>query len=233
MRLIALFTGGKDSTLALDLAREAGHEVALLVTARSARRESWMFHTACIGVQHLQADAMGLQHRYVEVSGRKEDEVVELGVSLSALIKEFGADGILSGGLASHYQRRRLEWLAEKAGVRHVAPCWGMRPRELLLEVLRRGYYLVFVGVSAYGLGPEWLGRRLDYGSLEELDRLSERHGFNLAGEGGEYETLITDAPFFKKALRIKAEPVWLGDRGYLSISEALLEPKLVSGNKP
>lgn len=229
MRLAALFTGGKDSTLALDMAREAGHEIALLVTARSAMRDSWMFHTASIGVQHLQAEAMGLPHRYVEVSGKKEDEVEELYRAVAEVVKKLRIEGLLSGGLASHYQKSRLEWVAGRLGVSHVAPCWGIGPRDLMMEVLRRGYTVVFVGVSAYGLGPEWLGRGLTYEFVRELEALSDRHGFNLAGEGGEYETLVLDAPFFKKALRIRGEPVWLGDRGYLRIVEALLEPKLAS----
>jgi ABC transporter with metal-binding/Fe-S-binding domain ATP-binding protein len=227
MRLLALYTGGKDSTLSLHMAREAGHEIALLVTARSLERDSWMFHTTCIGVQHLQAKAMGLEHRYVDVSGRKEAEVQELCEALRGLVKEYGVEGLLSGGLASRYQRDRIEWLAGRLGLKHVAPCWGMGPREVMSEVLARGYYVMIVAVSAHGLGPEWLGRRLDRESVELLATLSERHGFNLAGEGGEYETLVLDAPFFSDSLRIEAEPVWLGDRGYLRLIKASLTPKI------
>ncbi|MEM0481722.1 MAG: diphthine--ammonia ligase [Nitrososphaerota archaeon] len=227
MRLLSLFTGGKDSTLALQMAQEAGHEIALLVTARPLERDSWMFHTTCIGVQHLQAEAMGLEHRYVDVSGRKEVEVQELCDTIRALVKDYSIDGLLSGGLASQYQKNRIEWLADRLGVGHVAPCWGMGPPEIMREVLDRGYSVVIVAVSAHGLGPEWLGRRLDRESVKQLATLSLRYGFNLAGEGGEYETLVLDAPFFRNALRIEAEPVWLGDRGYLKLIGSSLAPKL------
>ncbi|GBC70541.1 hypothetical protein HRbin02_00309 [Candidatus Calditenuaceae archaeon HR02] len=227
MRLLSLYTGGKDSTLSLQMAQEAGHEIALLVTARPLERDSWMFHTTCIGVQHLQAEAMGLEHRYVDVSGRKEVEVQELYDALRDLVRDYGVEGLLSGGLASRYQRNRVEWLAGSLGVRHVAPCWGMEPREIMTEVLERGYSVVIVAVSAHGLGPEWLGRGLDRESVEKLGALSERYGFNFAGEGGEYETLVIDTPFFRDSLRIEAEPVWLGDRGYLRLINASLTPKL------
>ncbi len=227
MRLLSLFTGGKDSTLSIQLAQEAGHEIALLVTARPLERDSWMFHTTCIGVQHLQAEAMGLEHKYVDVSGRKEVEVQELYDTLRVLVRDYGADGLLSGGLASRYQRDRIEWLADRLGVGHVAPIWGVGPREIMTEVLARGYSVIIVAVSAHGLGPEWLGRQLNREYVEQLTTLSERYGFNLAGEGGEYETLVVDAPFFRNALRIDAEPVWLGDRGYLRLIKASLASKV------
>lgn len=227
MRLLSLFTGGKDSTLSIQMAQEAGHEIALLLTARALERNSWMFHTTCIGVQHLQAEAMGLEHRYVDVSGRKEVEVQELYDALRGLVKDYSVEGLLSGGLASRYQKNRIEWLATRLGIGHVAPCWGMTPREIISQVLERGYSVVIVAVSAHGLGPEWLGRRLDRESVERLTRLSERYGFNLAGEGGEYETLVLDTPFFRDSLKIEAEPVWLGDRGYLRLINASLTPKI------
>ncbi len=227
MRLLSLFTGGKDSTLSVELAREAGHEIALLVTVRSLERDSWMFHTSCVGIQHLQAEAMGIDHEYIDVSGRKEIEVQELYTVLKGLVKEYGVDGLLTGGLASQYQKSRVEWLAKNLSIQHIAPCWGMEPGEVMRTVLKRGYVVLMVAVSAYGLGPEWLGRRLDSKAVEELIGLSERYGFNLAGEGGEYETLVQDTPFFRYTLRVEAEPVWLGDRGYLRLKEASLTSKI------
>ena len=57
MRLAALFSGGKDSTYAALLAKRAGHEIAYLVTVRSANPDSWMWHTAAIELTELQAKA--------------------------------------------------------------------------------------------------------------------------------------------------------------------------------
>jgi len=227
MRLLALYTGGKDSTLAVDLAWGEGHDIVALVTARPRSLESWMFHAHGIGVQHLQAEAMRVEHRYIEVSGAREVEVYELYEGLMSVAGEIEFDAILSGGVSSFYQRERLDRVAALLGVKHLAPCWGMDGAEIVKEVVGRGYEVVVVAVSAMGLGPEWLGRRLDQGSVPELERISERYGLSPAGEGGDYETLVLDAPFFEKTLRIQAEPVWLGDRGYLVIKGASLAPKL------
>ncbi len=59
MRLGVLFSGGKDSTLALQYAAEK-EEVACLITIVSENKESYMFHTPNIDVTTLQAEALGL-----------------------------------------------------------------------------------------------------------------------------------------------------------------------------
>ena len=38
---------------------------------------------------------------------------------------------------------------------------------------------------------------------LAKLQKLNEKFGFNIAGEGGEYESLVLDGPNFKKRIVI------------------------------
>ena len=59
MKLGVLFSGGKDSTLALHKAAEK-EEVTCLITLRSRNPESYMFHTPNIDLTALQAEALGL-----------------------------------------------------------------------------------------------------------------------------------------------------------------------------
>ena len=54
-----LFSGGKDSTLALHLAAQK-EQVVCLITVASKNKESYMFHTPNIDVTALQAEALGL-----------------------------------------------------------------------------------------------------------------------------------------------------------------------------
>ena len=49
----------------------------------------------------------------------------------------------------------------------------------------------------------------------------------HMAGEGGEYETVVLDAPFFKKRIEIvKSEIEWEGNSGSLKILDAILLDK-------
>jgi uncharacterized protein (TIGR00290 family) len=84
----------------------------------------------------------------------------------------------------------------------------------------------MIAAVSTAGLGSEWVGRCLDRGSVDELLRFSERWGFDPAGEGGEYETLVLDAPIYRMPLSVEYTLVWLGDRGHIKISRAMLVEK-------
>ena len=60
MKLGALFSGGKDSTLAIVKARDKGHEVACLISMISKNPESYMFHVPNVHLTKLQAKAMDL-----------------------------------------------------------------------------------------------------------------------------------------------------------------------------
>lgn len=65
------------------------------------------------------------------------------------------------------------------------------------------------VALAGTGTGPAigepaWLGRVLDRGLLEEM----EARGIDLAGERGEYHTLVTDGPAFATPLEVRTGPV-------------------------
>ena len=58
---------------------------------------------------------------------------------------------------------------------------------------------------------------------------LNRKYGISIVGEGGEYETLVLDAPFFRKKIRIsKVRKVWDGESGYLLVEKAVLEEKIL-----
>ena len=108
-----------------------------------------------------------------------------------------------------------------------MEPLWNRDPKSLLSSMLEGGFEVMISGVYAMGFGPEWLGRIIDRETLHDLIDLNERYGIHLMGEGGEFETFVTDCPMFaKKVLVEKSEKVWKGDHGYLKIGEALLADK-------
>jgi diphthamide synthase (EF-2-diphthine--ammonia ligase) len=83
--------------------------------------------------------------------------------------------------------------------------------------------------VAAQGLGPEWLGRKLDAASLAELTELSKRCGFDVLGEGGHYNTFVCDAPFFRKRIEfVNTAKMWdvRTSSGYLDVKDARLVSK-------
>jgi len=223
MRLASLFTGGKDSTYATRLAVEDGDEVAHLVTMHPRRGDSWMFHSVNIGLAETVADAMGIDAVTAATSGEKERELDDLKRTLADL----DVDGVVSGAIASTYQRSRVDRICDELGLEHRAPLWGRDGRRLLEEMLSAGLVIVVAAVAARGLDRRWLGRVLDNAAVEELAELNRRFGVDVCGDGGEMETLVLDAPWFRRRLEIaRARVVWDGVSGIYEVEEARLRPK-------
>ncbi|MEN3047335.1 MAG: diphthine--ammonia ligase [Candidatus Caldarchaeales archaeon] len=225
MRVVALFTGGKDSTLALEKALAAGHEVVELVTVLP-EPHSYAFHDVCLEVTPLQARSMGLPQRFVKVPPGKEREVEALGEFLSRLAGPLGLEGVVTGVIRSAYQKSRMDAMLAEVGLEHVAPNWGMPPGSVVGEAVRRGYEVVVSSVSAHGLDRSWIGRRIDSEALRELLARSERFGFDPDGEGGDYETLVLWAPTFRERLKLlEWTSTWDGYSGRLLVGRAELDP--------
>jgi diphthine-ammonia ligase len=223
LRLAALFSGGKDSTYAVHLAEEMGHDVPFLLTMLPARDDSWMFHTVNIGLAPLVAQAMGIESVVVDTSGEKEHELQDLKSAIAGL----DVEGLVTGAIASSYQRSRVEGICSELEIEHVAPLWGRESSELVREMIADGMSIIVTAVAAMGLDKKWLGRTIDGDALEELKSLSERYGIDVCGEGGEMETLVLDAPWFTSRLEmVSASREWDGVRGSLHVEEAHLIKK-------
>jgi diphthine-ammonia ligase len=104
-----------------------------------------------------------------------------------------------------------------------VAPLWHLDPGRLIRDMIRI-MDIRIVHVSAMGLNPQWLGRKLDQQAVESLIDLNRRYGIHICGEGGEYETLVVNAPFFRSRIEIlDAETIWDRDRGIYQVKNARL----------
>ncbi len=197
MRVASLISGGKDSMLALHKASEE-HEISCLVSIFSRNPDSFMFHTANISMTDIIAQCLEKPLFKIWVSGEEEKEVDELSDQLSAL----NIDGIVIGGIRSEYQRKRFGRVADELGIEMIAPLWHVNEKEILSEVSQK-FNAIIVKVSAMGLDESFLGRRIDESLIDNLVELNRRYGLNMAGEGGEFETLVLDAPLYRRAIEI------------------------------
>lgn len=220
MRVAGLFSGGKDSTYAVHVAEQWGWDVSHLVSVAPKGEDSMMFHWPNVHLTPLLAEAMGREHVLAEVSGQPEREVEELG----QVLRPLGVDGIVSGAVASEYQRTRLERMGHALGLKTFTPLWHKEPLGLLRSLRAAGFRAIVVGCFAEGLGPAWLGRELDEPASEQLAVLQRARGIHPGGEGGEYESLVLEGPGWKGRLElVRADKEWHRDRGVLRVREARL----------
>ncbi len=221
MRVAALFSGGKDSVFALYIAQQYGWEVTHLVTLLPDKSDSWMFHS--INTQHtgMLAQALGVPLVKRTTAAEKETELLDL----QKILQELEIDGVISGAIASEYQRTRIEKICDELGIKSFTPLWHKNQALLLRDQVNAGFHIIIVGVFAEGFTESWLGRTIDKATIETLEQLNQSHGINIAGEGGEYETLVLSGPLFSRRLVIdESVKEWNRDSGVLQVKKAHLE---------
>jgi diphthine-ammonia ligase len=226
MKLGILFSGGKDSTLALHIA--AQHEtVACLITLDSFNKESYMFHTPNIALTKLQAEALGLPLITKATAGRKEEELKDLNQAIADAKNQFQIEGIITGAVESVYQSTRIQRICHDLDVWCFNPLWKRNQPELLEELIKKRFKAIISGVFAYPLDESWLGKEIDNDIVTKLVDLEKKFGISPSGEGGEIETTVLDAPLFKKKIEIMDFAVEArGNSGVFNVTKARLVPK-------
>ena len=202
MRLGVLFSGGKDSTLALHYANDK-EEVACLITLVSTNKESYMFHTPNINITALQAEALNLPQIAKTTPGEKEKELSDLKEAISEAARKFQIQGVVTGAVESAYQAERIQRVCNELDLWCFNPLWKHDQKALLEELIERRFKVVISGIFAYPLDERWLGKQIDPALISKLLELQQKYGISPSGEGGEIETTVLDAPEFRKKIEI------------------------------
>ena len=108
--------------------------------------------------------------------------------------------------------------MCQRLGIASFCPLWHKDSRAHMRSLIEHGFGVIFASVSTEGMSADWVGKTLDGKSLNELIDLSQRHRFNLDGEGGEFETIVVSAPHMRRAVVVEGEVVWTGSRGSLEV---------------
>jgi diphthine-ammonia ligase len=226
MKLGILFSGGKDSTLAMHKAVEK-EDVACLITICSRNPESYMFHTPNIELTALQAQALNLPLVSKSTEGKKEDELEDLEQTILTAEKRFGIEGIVTGAVESVYQAERIQKICQRLDLWCFNPLWKKNQQVLLEELLEKKFEVIISGIFAYPLDEKWLGKKIDIEVIRRLVTFQREYGISPSGEGGEIETTVLDAPLFTKRIEIIDYSVQArGNSGIFKIKEARLIPK-------
>jgi ABC transporter with metal-binding/Fe-S-binding domain ATP-binding protein len=219
MRLASLLSGGKDGVYAAHLMQRE-HQLSYMVSMKPENPDSYMFHTVNIDITRLQAEAWGIPYVEAKTEGVKENELDDLKETLSTL----DIDGVITGAIASKYQADRVNKICHELGLTHLSPLWARDREQLLHEMLCSRMQIIFSAVAAHGLDQSWLGEPLTPERITKLRNLNDRFGVDMCGEGGEYESLVVDAPWFTRRIEIhEVERTWDGASGRYNIKKAQL----------
>ncbi len=224
LKLGVLFSSGKDSTRAAQIMKEQNYQLACLITMKSKNPFSYMFQTAGTELTDLQAEAMDIPIITQTTMGNKEEELEDLKKAIQKAKEHYNIGGIVTGALFSRYQRDRIEAIAESLNLKVFSPLWHKSQLQHMQEVLSNNYKIILTVVAAEGLNKDWLNKVITQEDVNKLEQLNKDLGVNIAGEGGEFESLTLNCPLFKKEIKIEeAEIVEDNNSAYLKIKKATL----------
>ena len=218
MRVVVLSSGGKDSTYACWWALMRGWDVIANVTVAINGDDSMMFQIPGTEIVKYQSRSAGIEYVGVRSEGIPEVEINEVENALRNINMNY--DAIVSGALRSDYQKTRIERMCENLEKISFTPLWHNDSVEHLHSLCNHGFEVIISAVSCEGLTADWIGKTLTKDSLEILDSLSKKYGFNVDGEGGEYETVVLNAPYFEKRIAYEGNRQWDGVRGHLKFDK-------------
>jgi uncharacterized protein (TIGR00290 family) len=189
-RYALMWSGGKDSALALQRAGVAGVEVARLITFHDAATGRVRFHATRIEMLQAQAHALGIELQTIATSWPEME--ARLAEELAALRAE-GFAGVVLGDIHLADVRAWYEERVNAAGLRHVEPLWAEEPARLVREFVETGGRAVITCVDLARLDSSWLGRLIDDRFVNEIGAT----GIDPCGENGEYHSFAFQGPAF------------------------------------
>jgi ABC transporter with metal-binding/Fe-S-binding domain ATP-binding protein len=223
MKLASLFSGGKDSTYAIYLVKNQGHDVKCLLSVFPKSDESHLLHHPNMKWTKLQSESMNIPQLTVASTSDETDAELTLIENLLQNAKEqFQIEGLVHGGIQSKFQKDKFENICSKLNLKVIAPLWNTDSELYMNKLLDSKFDFIMTTVSSDGLDGSWLGKIILKSDIVLLKNLSEKFGFNLNFEGGEAETFVINCPLFTNPIKInQSEKKWDGYRGRFEIVDA------------
>ena len=160
MKLACLFSGGKDSTYAIHLAKKQGHDIVCLLSIFPKSEESHLLHHPNLRWTKLQSESMNIPQLTIHSnSDETNNELIVMEKLLQNAKEQFQIEGLVHGGIKSKFQKEKFETLCLKLNLVSIAPLWEIEPKKYMNELLDSNFHFMMITVSSDGLNEQWLGK--------------------------------------------------------------------------
>ena len=223
MKIVAAWSGGKDSCFACYKAIQEGHEVSNLLIMMSDPSIS-NFHMIRSDMLDAQSQAIGIPiAKWTTTPDTYEQEFKKALLQMKAK----GVEGIVTGDVfdVALHEAGWLDRICKEVGLTPVRPLWHRDTQQILEEFTNEGFKAILVRIKIDLLGMKWLGREINKQFLDDLLTLGT---VDPCGENGEFHTFVTDGPLFKKTRIeiLESEKVKLNGNARLVIKHFEVKPK-------
>ncbi len=219
-KVIVAWSGGKDSCFAAYKALLQGYKLKYLVNTVSVEFNRVGLHGVAAELIKQQAQLIGVPLFQKAVRGVTYAEEFKRQLAYKRKV----VDGVVFGDIYLEQCRSRNERICKELNLLLIEPLWGRTSADILRDFIRSGFEAYVVSTQGNLLGKEWVGRKLDYAFLSDIQKLPT---IDICGENGEYHTFVTNGPFFKKKIMIrKTDKIFRNDYWFLDIQDYKLVDK-------
>lgn len=209
-QIVLLWSGGKDSALALYQLQQ-NYEIAGLLTTFTEDYDRVTMHGVRRSLLEAQVNALGQRLIPMTIRPASNNSVYEQ--SMRRVLLELKAQGIFkiaSGDIFLEDVRRYRAERLKEVEMELVTPLWGRNSASLLQEFFAQGFRAITVCVSSQWLDAGFVGRELNERFLAELPARVDH-----CGENGEFHSFVYDGPPFGHPVRFQLGETVLRDGHY------------------
>ncbi len=176
-----------------------------MISVKPNRKDCYLFHYATVEHTKKLAEILEIPHNLIKcgvADPEKEAELIREVVEKKQ--KKDPINALVLGGVGlQETQLQSIQNALRPLGIEVFASHAGEEHDLIMEDMVKKGYEIFITQVASDGLMP-WLGKKLTKENFEDLKKDSIRFKFHIGAEGGYYDTLVTNTPFFKKKLLIK-----------------------------
>lgn len=200
---VLAWSGGKDSTLALERLRgaESAYDVVALLTTVTAPYDRVSMHGIRRVILHAQAARLGLPVFEAAIPAPASNAAYE-SAFLAALERARDAYPLATtvafGDLFLDDVRAYRERMLAGTGWTPAFPLWGEPTAALARGFVERGHRAILTCVDTEQLSAGFAGRDYDAALLSDLPGSADP-----CGERGEFHTCVVDSPLFASPITV------------------------------
>jgi diphthine-ammonia ligase len=206
MKVVCLWSGGKDSCFAYYKAKQLGYDVVTLLNFIHSDNEKVLSHGFCSDLILLQAENIGVP--VVQEIMPKDKYRENFKRLIYQMKEEHEIQGIVFGDIFLQEHKDWIDKICAELEVKAIMPLWGVDTGVLIKEFIEEGFKSIIIAVKKELLEEKFLGCRLDEKFIKNLDP-----EIDPCAERGEFHTFVYDGPVFKKAVEFSTGKKVLQDK--------------------
>ena len=214
MKVISLWSGGKDSCFACYQAKQQGYQIISVINFTDSNRINSVSHGLSADIIQRQAGLINipLLQKAMPQKGYRD----AFKILVEELKAKEGIGGIVFGDIYLQEHRDWIDKVCDELKVEAILPIWTKDTGRLVKEIINSGFKSIIVSASKDILGEQWLGREINSRFIKDLKAIGN---IDLCGEKGEFHTFVYDGPLFKEKVKFnKGKKTLQDDRWFLEV---------------